>query len=329
MILYYNCEVNKLLSTLYTIPKILYLQCRLQKSLPISVKVCDYLIDNPWKRSSSLTSRFYSYTRWMPRWQSTRMYVYSFCSQIASSISGAPNSTFMCAAIRNICAVPDKISAQWQGHNGYQVWEGVSASVRGSRCEWECECECECEYTQMSSGCFRLAGARLRNHFVSGSRFLSGAEITSCGWSGRKGERGQSCWPVAVAACTTTSVQPSQAYPAKGCCRKPTQGAVPRRRRGWPHVPHSERKAWLSGGVCVWGSVCVCLCRGHTQILQQITRVIHLRGVAFQTERTTLRMNNISNSCVTPCSGSSLPLLLLLLLPLTSLCQNGKWQNGK
>lgn len=50
-------------------------------------------------------------------------------------------------------------------------------SVRESGCEWECECE----YTQMSSGCFRLAGARLRNHFVCGSRFLSGAETTSCG----------------------------------------------------------------------------------------------------------------------------------------------------
>lgn len=53
------------------------------------------------------------------------------------------------------------------------------------KCEWECECECECVYIQMSSGCFRLVGARLRNHFVCGSRFLSGAEITS--WGRRKG----------------------------------------------------------------------------------------------------------------------------------------------
>lgn len=90
-----------------------------------------------------------------------------------------------------------------------------------------------------------------------------------------------------------------------------------------------ERKAWLSWSVCVCGGVCVCLCWGHTQILQQITRVIHLRGVAFQTERTTLRMSNISNSCVTPCYVSPFPPQLLLLLPLTSLCQNGKWQNGK
>lgn len=49
----------------------------------------------------------------------------------------------------------------------------------------------------------------------------------------------------------------------------------------------------------------MCLCWGHTQILQQITRVIRLQGVAFQTERTTLRMSNISNSYVTPCYASS------------------------
>lgn len=134
--------------------------------------------------------------------------------------------------------------------------------VRGSGCECECECECECVYIQMSSGCFRLVGARLRNHFVCGSRFLSGAEITS--WGERRKRKGEG----AAGLLGPLQLQLVRLLPfnlPRHILQKDVagsqlkvqfqgEGAADRTCR------KRERKAWLSWSVCV---VCVRVCGGE------------------------------------------------------------------